>query len=81
MLALHLVKQRRGDAILAAVEPILRRTIEGVDVARDIAPVRRTRAAPLAQADSSGVASAASRSMRAAGRRANWGALFITGAI
>src|SRR3546814_13222108 len=38
-LALDLVEQRRGELVLAAVEPVLRRTIQGADVARDIARV------------------------------------------
>src|SRR3546814_10604692 len=37
MLALDLVEQRGGELVLAAVEPVLRRAIEGAAVARDIA--------------------------------------------
>ena len=36
MLALNLVEQRRRDAILLAVEPVLRRAVQRVDVTRDV---------------------------------------------
>src|SRR3546814_12094542 len=46
MLALDLVEQRRGELVLAAIEPVLRRTIPGADVARDIARVLLAPTAP-----------------------------------
>src|SRR3546814_11853307 len=37
---------RRGELVLAAIEPVLRRTIQGADVARDIARVLLDPTAP-----------------------------------
>ncbi len=46
MLALDLVEQRGGELVLAAIEAILRRTIQCADIARDVPRVFLDPAAP-----------------------------------